>query len=64
MTDINEQLAEAELAAGELEEYRNSAAFRVLQREEQVLLNRQSVVMHGLVEILNERIAFHKRTRS
>lgn len=43
-----------------LEEQRHSTAFSILDRDEQILLNRQSVVMHGLVEIFDERIALFK----
>lgn len=39
-----------------LDEFRKSSQFLILDREDQVLLNRQSVCMHGLVEVLTERI--------
>ncbi len=64
MENLIKERASAEDAVDELDEYRMSKDFLILGREEQILINRQSVVMHGLVEILNERIAFHKRTRS
>lgn len=43
-----------------LDKFRKSTAFLLLDREDQVLLNRQSVCMHGLVEVLTERIARFK----
>lgn len=39
-----------------LDAFRKSSKFLILDREDQILLNRQSVVMHGLVEVLTERI--------
>jgi hypothetical protein len=57
---MEELLAERqawEAEVGELDDFRHSTAFLLLDREEQVLLNRQSVCMHGLVEVLTERVA-------
>jgi hypothetical protein len=42
-------------------EFRHSKEFLALDRTEQVLLNRQSHVMHGLMEIYDERINFLKQ---
>lgn len=43
-----------------LDEFRKSPEYLLLDRADQVLLNRQSVCMHGLVEVLTERIARFK----
>lgn len=58
--DSEEQLAVIEPMLDELETLRHSPALHTLTRAEQVLLNRQSTVMQGLVEILNERISLSK----
>jgi len=50
-------LAQVEDALDELDSFRHTPEFNIMDRPDQVLLNRQSQVMHGLVEILNERIA-------
>lgn len=52
--------AAREAEVEKLDEFRKSTAFLLLDREDQVLLNRQSVCMHGLVEVLTERIARFK----
>jgi hypothetical protein len=40
-----------------LDEFRKSTSFLAINRDQQILLNRQSVIMHGYVEVLTERIA-------
>lgn len=52
-----QHLAQVEDSLDELDAFRHTPEFNIMGRQDQVLLNRQSQVMHGLVEVLNERIA-------
>lgn len=57
---VVEELAQTEDRLSKLEDFRRSVHFNAIDREDQVLLNRQAQVMQGLVEILTERIARFK----
>lgn len=60
MLDPKEQLSIIEPMLEEVEKVRHSADLHTFTRAQQILLNRQSTVMQGLVEVLNERIALSK----
>lgn len=61
---VIEEHAELDRRLDKLQAFRDSTEYRILPREEQVLLNRQAVCMEGLLEVLAERIKRFKSTQS
>lgn len=59
---VIEEHAELDRRLDKLQAFRDSTGYRILPREEQVLLNRQAVCMEGLLEVLAERIKRFKPT--
>lgn len=59
---VIEEHAELDRRLDKLQAFRDSTEYRILPREEQVLLNRQAVCMEGLLEVLAERIKRFKPT--
>ena len=59
---VIEEHKELDQRLDKLQAFRGSAQFRILPREDQVLLNRQAVCMEGLLEVLAERIKRFKPT--
>lgn len=59
---VIEEHAELDRRLDKLQAFRDSTEYRILPREDQVLLNRQAVCMEGLLEVLAERIRRFKPT--
>jgi len=57
MIEVIEQRKALEAQIEDMEEFRRSAEFLVLDRDEQVLQNRQYFLMHELSDVLTQRIA-------